>query len=139
VLSGSERSWFALAIRSFSFLALVTSFIGLSWGLFDFLADGIRISKKGSNRVLLWILVVCVPLVLASTYPQGFISALESTGAYGDTILNAIIPVLMFWIGYQVQKKPSASKIIGSKLVLAALIVFALAVILYEIYQQLPL
>lgn len=138
VLSGSERSWFAFGIRSFSFLALVTSFIGLSWGLFDFLADGIGIEKKGTNRLLLWIMVVSVPLLLAASYPQGFITALESTGAYGDTILNAIIPVLMFWIGYQIQGRPSASRIIGSKVVLCALIAFALAVILYEVYQQLP-
>jgi tyrosine-specific transport protein len=120
-------------------LALVTSFIGLSWGLFDFLADGMGIRKIGLNRLFLWALVAFVPLCLASTYPQGFIAALESTGAYGDTILNALIPVSMFWIGYHIQGRDSKSRFIGSKPVLCALAVFALMVILYEIYDQLAL
>jgi len=136
ILSGSERSWFSFSINSFSFFALVTSFIGISWGLFDFLADGLKIRKEGANRLLLWVLVVSVPLLLASTYPQGFIAALESTGAYGDTILNAIIPVLMFWVGYHMLKKPSSAQILRNKPVLLALIAFAFAVIAYEVYQQ---
>jgi tyrosine-specific transport protein len=136
ILSGSERSWFAFYIHCFSFLALVTSFIGISWGLFDFLADGLKVRKQGSNRLFLWILVISVPLILASTYPQGFISALESTGAYGDTILNAMIPVSMFFVGYYIQRKSSSARFLKRKAVLAVLFSFALAVIVYEIFDQ---
>lgn len=137
VLSGAERSWFSFFIKGFAFFALVTSFIGISWGLFDFLADGTGLKKAGKNRIILWILVVLPPLLLASTYPQGFISALESTGAYGDTILNGIIPVLMFWVGYRLMKQRSTSRILGSAPVLILLLAFALGVIIYEIYSQL--
>jgi len=136
ILSGSERSWFAFNINLFSFLALVTSFIGISWGLFDFLADGFKIQKKGANRLLLWVLVISVPLLLASTNPQIFISALESTGAYGDTILNALIPISMFWVGYRFRGNPSTAKILRSRPVLITLAAFALAVIGYEVAGQ---
>lgn len=103
-LGGISHSWFSVAVHFFSFFALVTSFIGISWGLFDFLADGLRIRKIGIERIVLWTLVMIPPLILAITYPRGFIGALEVTGTYGDTILNGLIPISMFFVGRYVQR-----------------------------------
>lgn len=136
-LSGSEKSWFAFFIKIFGFFALVTSFIGISWGLFDFLADGLKLQKTRRNRIILWGLVVGPPLIIASSYPEGFISLLESTGAYGDTILNAMIPILMFWVGRSFFGKKSESRFLGSTPVLGLLFTLALIVIFYELFHQL--
>ena len=45
-------------------------------------------------------------MIIANYNRDLFISAIEATGAYGDTILNGIIPILMFWIIMKAKKKP---------------------------------
>ena len=137
VLGGSsEQAWFGTAIQIFAFFALVTSFIGLAWGLFDFLADGFAIKKAGKNRIGLWLLVMFPPLLLALSYPRGFIGALETTGGFGDTILNGILPVLMFWIGCYKYKKLSESYFLKNRTYLCLLVLFAFLVIALEAIHQ---
>ena len=48
------------------------------------------------------------PLVVSQFWQHGFIGALETTGGYGDAILNGIIPVLVFITGSR-QKRITAS------------------------------
>lgn len=138
-LSQTEKQWFNLAVNYFAFFAIVTSFIGIAWGLFDFLADGLKVPKIGFNRVKLWLLVIVPPLLLALTYPRGFIGALESTGGFGDTILNGIIPVLMFWIGTRYLNKKTTLCLVGNRFYLICLLIFAAAVIVLEFSRQVGL
>jgi tyrosine-specific transport protein len=135
-LSGLEKNWFSLAVQYFSFFALVTSFIGIAWGLFDFLADGLSIRKVGMKRLFLWTLVMVPPTILAITYPRGFIGALEATGAYGDTILNGLIPLSMFFVGRYWYKYPSGLLILRSKVSLGLLSLFAFSVLILQIIRN---
>ena len=135
-LSGEIKSWYNIFVNVFAFFALSTSFIGLSWGLFDFLADGLKVVKAGKNRLGLWLLVMLPPYIFALSYPRGFVAALETTGAFGDTILNGIIPILMFWIGCYRLNKSTQSNILKNRVVLGLLIAFSLIVIgLEAVYQ----
>jgi len=137
--SGSEKTYFYFAIHIFAFFALVTSFIGISWGLFDFLADGLNVIKAGKNRLGLWLLVMTPPYIFSLSYPRGFVGALETTGGFGDTILNGLIPILMFWIGCYSLKKSSKSILLKNRFFLSALITFALMVIALEAVNQFKL
>lgn len=83
----------------FAFFAIVTSFLGMALGLFDFLSDGLKIPKEGWGQVALGLLVALPTLVFAIQFERIFLLALDSSGGYGDTILNGIIPVLMVWVG----------------------------------------
>lgn len=134
VALASGGGWFGFFIHLFGFCAIVTSFMGISWGLFDFLADGFSIKKVGMHRLYLWLLVMVPPFLVAASYPQTFITALESTGAYGDTILNGLIPILMFYMGIKLQKRHSQSRFLQNPALLIALSAFALLVIGLELF-----
>jgi len=83
----------------FALFALITSFFGMGMGLFDFLSDGLKIAKKGKGNILLGILVLLPSLLFAVSYERVFITALDLSGGFGDTILNGALPIIMFWVG----------------------------------------
>jgi tyrosine-specific transport protein len=83
----------------FALFALVTSFFGIGIGLFDFLGDGLGISRKGKGAIALGLLVLIPSLIFAISFERIFIVALDISGGFGDTILNGIVPLIMLWIG----------------------------------------
>ncbi|MGL4225507.1 MAG: aromatic amino acid transport family protein [Vibrio sp.] len=81
-------------IGVFADLALLTSFLGVSLGLFEFMGDSLR-SKQGKiNRPLTSIITFLPPLVFALFYPQGFIMAL-GYAAIALAILAIFLPLAM--------------------------------------------
>jgi len=132
----SIGTWFYTAIHCFSLFALATSFLGLTWGLMGFFSDWMKLKKK--KYILL--LVLIVPMIIANYNRDLFISAIEATGAYGDTLLNGIIPILMFWIINKINKiniKGNRFIIILKNIYIWILLLFALIVIIIELYQLL--
>lgn len=124
--SAMDGKWLAIGIDFFSFFAIVTSFLGITLGLFDFLSDGLKIPKKGLGKVALGSLIVVPTLLLAVYFERIFLIALDATGGFGDSILSGIFPALMVWIGRYVQKRNGAKCLIGGKAVLFYLMLFFL-------------
>ena len=115
----------------FAFFALVTSFLGIALGLLDFLSDGLKIKKKGMGNVLLTFLIVVPVYVFSAYYERVFLVALETTGGFGDSILNGIIPVIMVWIGRYHANFPATYRVWGGKpLLILVLSFFVLSLIL---------
>jgi len=81
-------------------------------------------------------LVMVPPTILAITYPRGFIGALEATGAYGDTVLNGLIPLAMFFVGRYWYKYPSGLVILRGRVSLFLLSTFALGVLILQIARN---
>ncbi len=79
----------------FAFCAIVTSFLGVILSLFDFMADGFKIEKKGNGKLLLCALIFVPPLIFAVSYPRAFLTALNYAGSIGCVILFIILPALM--------------------------------------------
>ena len=88
--------WVSVAVRSFAFFAIITSLLGVSLSLTDFLADGLKIKKTQSGKLLLVCITFIPPLLFALFFPQGFIMALEYAGIL-VVILLALLPALMAW------------------------------------------
>lgn len=108
----------------FAFFALVTSFLGVSLGLVDFLADGLRIKKTVAGKAALCLLVFVPPLLFAFTHPHVFLIALDYAGGFGCALLLGLLPVLMIWSGrYKMQLKGEYT-VGGGKGLLIALILF---------------
>jgi tyrosine-specific transport protein len=126
----------AMIARFFSFFAIVTSFLGVSMSLFDFLADGLSIKKTRPGRLLLYAITFLPPLLIALVDPRAFLSALEFAGAFGVVTLLGLLPALMVWSGRYVKKlaPESAFRAPGGKLALAAAIIISLLVIIHEIW-----
>lgn len=122
-----EGYYVAQIAEFFAFFAIVTSFLGMALGLFDFLADGFHIPKKGWGNVLLGLLIVVPTLIFAVRFERIFLLALDATGGFGDTILNGMIPVLMVWIGRYKLGYQGMQQIPGGKVALS--IVFAFFVV----------
>ncbi|EGU33895.1 tyrosine-specific transport protein [Vibrio ichthyoenteri ATCC 700023] len=80
------------AIGLFADLALLTSFLGVSLGLFEFLGDSIN--KEKSSRVLTGFITFTPPMCFALFYPQGFIMAL-GYAAIALAILAIFLPIVM--------------------------------------------
>ncbi|QHM75538.1 Tyrosine-specific transport protein [Mixta theicola] len=85
-----------LAVHLFADLALATSFLGVSLGLFDYLADLCKRNANVTGRLQSGLLTFLPPLIFALFYPQGFVLALGYAGV-ALAMLALIIPVLLVW------------------------------------------
>lgn len=85
--------------KGFAFFTLTASYITLALAFIDFLSDGLKINKKGLNKILLCLLVFVPPLVISIAYPNLFLVALSYAGGYGCAILFGLFPPLMVWVG----------------------------------------
>lgn len=83
-----------LAVHLFADLALATSFLGVSLGLFDYLADMFKRRDNASGRLQTGLLTFLPPLTFALFYPQGFVIAL-GYAAVALAVLALLIPALL--------------------------------------------
>ncbi|TBL45367.1 tryptophan permease, partial [Klebsiella oxytoca] len=60
----------------FSYMALASSFLGVSLGLFDYLADFFKFSNTGTGRLKSAIVTFVPPTILAIIFPAGFLYAI---------------------------------------------------------------
>lgn len=109
---------------AFAFFALVTSFLGVSLGLRDFLADGLGIKKDLKGKILLLFLVCTVPLVIAVSYPHVFLIALDYAGGFGSALLLGLLPIVMAWRGRYQLNLPGQTQLPGGRLSLSLLAIF---------------
>lgn len=78
----------------FSFCAILTSFLGISLALIDFLIDGLNLPKNKKGRACSFLLAFLFPVLFVYLYPQGFLFALQFAGIIA-VILVGILPCLM--------------------------------------------
>lgn len=123
----------AMIARFFSFFAIVTSFLGVSLSLSDFLADGLNIKKTRSGRLLLYFLTFLPPLLFTLMDPRAFLSALEYAGAFGVVILLGLLPALMTWSGRYYKRFTSAYRVPGGKGALILAMLISIGVVAIEI------
>lgn len=126
-----KNSYVSTIAEFFAFFALVTSFFGIAWGLYDFLADGLSIKKVGWGRIILSALLIVPIFIFSAYFERIFLIALDTTGGFGDSILNGIMPVLMVWVGRYHLKFPDDHRTPGGKpLLLLVLAFFSCSLIL---------
>jgi len=88
--------WIQLSVHYFSFFAIVTSFLGVSLSLSDFLTDGFKIKETWEGRLIAILLTFVPPLLFLFTTDRGFIFALQHAGAF-VAILLVFLPAAMAW------------------------------------------
>ncbi|MDC0727534.1 tyrosine transporter TyrP [Phytobacter diazotrophicus] len=85
-----------LAVHLFADLALATSFLGVSLGLFDYLADLFQRRNTALGRLQTGAITFLPPLAFALFYPRGFVMALGYAGV-ALAVLALLIPALLAW------------------------------------------
>lgn len=93
------KKWIFALGQTFAFFAIATSLIGVSFSVVDFLADGLKMERKGLKRLLLSFMTFFPPFILVWLYPSIFDKALGVAGGFGEGILNGLIPIALVWIG----------------------------------------
>lgn len=81
-------------VNTFSNVAMTTSFLGVTLGLFDFLLDATKRENHRRGRFQIALLTFVPPLAFAIFYPQGFVKALAYAGLC-VAVLEVILPALM--------------------------------------------
>lgn len=117
---------------AFAFLALLTSFFGVTLGLKDFLADGLNIQKTKLGRLHLCLYVFLPPLLISLIYPNVFLLALDWAGGYGCALLLGLLPILMTYQKRYVLKDETKEELGGGKPLLAVLLIFVIFEIMVE-------
>lgn len=83
-------------INAFSIAAILSSFIGVGLGVFDYLADFFKFDDSKIGRTKSWMVTFFPPLIMSILFPLGFLKAIGYAGAVA-TIWTCIIPALLVY------------------------------------------
>lgn len=130
-VASSAISWVG---QAFAFFAIATSFLGVTLGLLDFLADGLQMPKKGGRHLFLALLTFGPPAAVALVNPSLFITALVFAGGIGCALLLGFLPTLMAWVSrYRMKDDAPEPQIGGGRPLLALLLLFVFLELLMEL------
>lgn len=129
----AENTWLAVLSGCFAFFALVTSLLGVSLSMVDFLADGLQLRRVGWMRAVLVGCVYIPPAVCAYIYPDIFLDSLGVAGGIGEALLNALIPISLVYVGRKKLHLEPLLSWIGHPALLIFLALFTLTVMGIEI------
>lgn len=102
-----QNAWFTTFFAIFTSICMLTAFLGVSLGLYDFLADGFKLQKSGHQGKTVLALTFLPPLTIVLVQPGIYLHALQYAGTL-CVILLLLFPVMMAW---QSRKLPNASAI----------------------------
>ncbi|EKM0667199.1 tyrosine transporter TyrP [Cronobacter turicensis] len=115
-----------LAVHLFADLALATSFLGVSLGLFDYLADMFKRRRTVAGRAQSGLMTFVPPLAFALFYPQGFVMALGYAGV-ALAVLALLLPALLAW---QSRKRHAAAwQVAGGNIMLALIFACGIGIV----------
>jgi len=124
-------SWVTFFAGGLAFFSLLTSLLLQSLALVHFLADGFQTKNKESVPLIL--LVFIPPFLLSILKPEIFFKALNFAGGICAVILFGLIPVFMVWRGRYQMKLASIHQMVGGKLTLICILIFALSIFIFQL------
>jgi tyrosine-specific transport protein len=116
----------------FAFLAIATSYMGLSIALFDFIRDFFKGMSLHLTQTMVTVLSIGPSLLLAIFYPNALIDCLEISGGFGDALLSGLIPVCLVWVGRYKLGLSGEYRLSGGKAALLTAGSFALFSFIYQ-------
>jgi tyrosine-specific transport protein len=117
--------------KFFTSICMATSFLSISLCLSDFLADGLKVAKRGVGSVVVFGATFLPPILIVLFYPNAFLKGLQYAGI-SCFILMILMPAVMAWRSrYHQELALDGYQIGGGKLLLSALIVFSLLMIAF--------
>lgn len=114
-------------VRLFSVLALITSFLGVSMGIFEGVGDLLKRLNLPTNRLWLTIATFTPPILFALFYPNGFIKALGYAGLL-FAFYGMILPIGLAWKARR-QYPNLPYRVIGGNLALVVALIAGIMVI----------
>jgi tyrosine-specific transport protein len=120
----------------FTSICMLTSFLGVSLALFDFLADGLKANKSCmKGRLKIWILTFIPPLIIVIFYPKMFVMALSYAGLL-VVILSILLPSFMVWHGRYKKCISKNYEVFGGKFILLCEIAAGVVILIVGILES---
>ncbi|QIM62729.1 transposase [Pasteurellaceae bacterium Orientalotternb1] len=120
-----ESSTLKQAINAFSIAAILSSFIGVGLGVFDFLADFFKFDNSKTGRAKSWAVTFLPPLILSVAFPLGFLKAIGYAGAVA-TIWTCIIPAMLAKKSRSIPNGNTGFIVWGGNFTIVLLIIFGM-------------
>ncbi|MDR3443251.1 MAG: aromatic amino acid transport family protein [Legionella sp.] len=126
-----QSQWISGFFGFFTSICMLTAFLGVSLGLFDFLADGLKFKKSGNQGKYTLALTFLPPLAVVLINPGIYLHALSYAGIC-CVVLLLLLPAIMAWKGRKTCVLATDSHLVpggNSSLVLIGLIAIGLLVV----------
>ena len=125
----------ANAINVFSMAAILSSFIGVGLGVFDFMADFFKFEDSREGRTKSWLVTFFPPLILSLLFPFGFVIAIGYAGA-AATVWACIIPALLAKKTREINKDDTGFKAPGGEAMIYLTITFGILTAAFHILNM---
>ena len=122
----------------FSYMAIATSFLGVTLGLFDYIADIFKWNDSVSGRTKTAALTFLPPLISCLLFPTGFVTAIGYVGL-AATIWTGIIPAMLLYRSRQKFGTGKNYKIYGGFGLMVWVFLFGVINIAAQVLSQLEL
>ena len=127
-----ESKAVANALNAFSMAAILSSFIGVGLGVFDYLADLFKFDNSRGGRAKSWGVTFLPPLVFSLLFPFGFVVAIGYAGA-AATVWACIIPALLAKKSRELAPQGGGFKAPGGQPMVVAVILFGVLTAIFHL------
>lgn len=124
-------------LSAFAYMAIASSFLGVTLGLFDYLRDVFNFSDTASGRFKTALLTFMPPLLACLVFPTGFVKVMGYVG-----LMAAIWAVLVPALLVRASRKRFAQadyQVFGGTTMIAFIVVFAVAAFVAQVLLLLQL
>ena len=124
--------WMGSIARLFVTVCIITSFLGVSLGLTDFISDGLHIKKQGKEGIIVQGLTYLPSLIIVLLAPGIFIKALGYAGIC-CVLLLILLPLLMLYSGRYVKSFSGERIVFGGPWIIYLGVIFSVIVLLMNV------
>ena len=117
--------WITGFFSFFTSICMITAFLGVSIGLFDFLADGLTLKKFGIQGKTTLALTFIPPLAIVLIHPGIYLHALNYAGLC-CVVLLLLLPSVMAWRARRIDTGEDLWVVPGGNLFLALIALIAI-------------
>lgn len=122
-----------LLTKLFTSICVLTAFVCVSLSLSDYLADGLRLTKDGGQKIIVMMSTFVPPLFTAIFFPRAFIMFLSVAGLC-CIVLQSLMPAMMAWNVRYTQRMDMQYQVAGGKFTLLLSIAASTMVLLVSAY-----
>ena len=118
-----SNAWLNTMLTLFANLAVASSFLGVTLGLFDYLADLFGFDESSNGRIKTAAVTLIPPTVLGLLFPNGFLMAI-GFAALAATIWAAIVPAMMAYKSRKMFPDENSFRVPGGTPLVVVVILF---------------
>ncbi len=96
-----NSNWVRFSVYGFANISMTTAFLGVSLGLFDFLADGLKRANDRFGRFQTALATFLPPLLVNIFYPDNFLKSFSYSGVFVAILFLILPPIILKRLRHQ--------------------------------------